>query len=71
MKINPADTIYAAINPQEDVNMKATGIVRRIDDLGERGGYLLAPVHNIQPDVPPENIIAMYQTGLEYGRYHN
>ena len=46
-------------------------VKRRIDDLGERGGYLLAPVHNIQPDVPPENIIAMYQTGLEYGRYHN
>lgn len=46
-------------------------VKRRIDDLGKGGGYLLAPVHNIQPDVPPENIIAMYQTGLSYGRYHN
>ena len=46
-------------------------VTRRIDDLGEGGGYLLAPVHNIQPDVPPENIIAMYQTGLKHGRYHN
>ena len=29
--------------------------------LGRDGGYILAPSHNIQPDVPPENILAMYQ----------
>jgi uroporphyrinogen decarboxylase len=28
--------------------------------LGERGGYILAPAHRFQPDVPPENILAMY-----------
>ncbi len=28
--------------------------------LGERGGYILAPAHRFQPDVPPENIVAMY-----------
>ncbi len=44
-------------------------VKKRIDDLAEGGGYLFAPVHNIQPDVPPENIIAMYKTGLSYGRY--
>lgn len=42
---------------------------RRIDDLAAGGGYVLAPVHNIQPDVPPENIRAMYDTALSYGTY--
>ena len=33
------------------------GEVRRlIRLLGKNGGYLLAPCHSIQPDVPPENI---------------
>ncbi len=30
--------------------------------LGAAGGYLLAPTHLFQPDVPPENIVAMYDT---------
>ncbi|MCS7254606.1 MAG: uroporphyrinogen decarboxylase family protein [Armatimonadota bacterium] len=29
--------------------------------LGEGGGYILAPAHLFQPDVPPENIFAMYE----------
>ncbi len=29
--------------------------------LGAEGGYILAPAHLFQPDVPPENILAMYQ----------
>jgi len=28
--------------------------------LGRKGGYILAPAHLFQPDVPPENILAMY-----------
>jgi uroporphyrinogen decarboxylase len=28
--------------------------------LGENGGYILAPAHLFQPDVPPENILALY-----------
>ena len=35
--------------------------------LGAGGGYILAPCHNIQPVTPPENIVAMYQAGYEYG----
>ena len=30
--------------------------------LGAGGGYILGPAHLFQPDVPPENILAMYQT---------
>jgi uroporphyrinogen decarboxylase len=44
-------------------------VKRRLADLATGGGYVLCAVHNIQPDVPPENIEAMYQAALEFGRY--
>ncbi|HBP37468.1 MAG TPA: methyltransferase [Clostridiales bacterium] len=37
-----------------------------LDAISDRGGYVLAPAHNIQPDVPPENILAIYQAGKDY-----
>ena len=43
-------------------------VKRRIDDLHHAGGYVLCAVHNIQPDIPPENVVAMYEAALEYGR---
>ena len=36
----------------------------RRKDLGKSGGYVQASVHNIQPEVPPENIVAMFDTAL-------
>ena len=42
---------------------------RRIRDLGAGGGYVLSSVHNIQPDVPPENVVAMYAAAAALGRY--
>ena len=35
--------------------------------LGEGGGYILCPCHNIQSVSPPENIVAMYETGYAEG----
>ena len=35
--------------------------------LGAGGGYILAPCHNIQAVSPPENVVAMYETGYEGG----
>ena len=32
--------------------------------LGAGGGYVLAPVHNIQANVPPENVIALFDAAL-------
>jgi len=44
--------------------------VRRVIDLlGPGGGYLLASVHTIMDEVPPENILAMVDAAVEYGRY--
>jgi uroporphyrinogen decarboxylase len=42
---------------------------RRIRDLGPGGGYVVSPVHNIQPDVPPGNVVAMYDAARDPGRY--
>ena len=41
----------------------------RIEHLGPAGGFVLAAVHNIQAEVPPENIVAMYDAAQEYGQY--
>jgi uroporphyrinogen decarboxylase len=44
-------------------------VIRRIRDMAPGGGYVLAAVHAIQPDVPPENIVAMAKAAKKYGRY--
>jgi uroporphyrinogen decarboxylase len=43
-------------------------VIDNIRILGAGGGYILAPCHNIQAVSPVENIVALYQTGSEYGR---
>ena len=42
---------------------------RNIDALAPGGGYVFNTVHNIQADVPPENIVAMWEALREYGAY--
>jgi len=42
-------------------------VIDNIRILGKNGGYILAPCHNIQVVSPPENIVALYATGYEYG----
>lgn len=44
-------------------------VKRVIEILGAGGGYMLAPVHIIMPDVPPENILAMVDAAVEFGTY--
>ncbi len=50
----------------EDVRAE---VRRRISDLGPGGGYILSGVHNLQPDISPENILAMYDEGMRFGKY--
>ena len=42
---------------------------RRIKDLAPGGGYICAAVHCIQPDVPVENVLAMYDEAAKVGGY--
>jgi uroporphyrinogen decarboxylase len=40
-------------------------VAKTVNILAPGGGWIVAPAHNIQPDTPPENIIAMYDTAFE------
>jgi uroporphyrinogen decarboxylase len=42
---------------------------RRIRDLAPGGGYICASVHCMQPDVPVENIMAMFEEVKITGKY--
>jgi uroporphyrinogen decarboxylase len=44
-------------------------VKERIAIMGKGGGYILAPVHTVESDVPIENILALYEAAREYGRY--
>ena len=48
----------------------ADEVKRRIDDLAPGGGFVFSPIHNIQAGVPPENVVALFQTAREVGVYH-
>ncbi|MBI4305921.1 MAG: hypothetical protein HY678_06335 [Chloroflexi bacterium] len=40
----------------------ADEVKARLGDLGRGGGYVLASVHCIQAEVPPANVVAMFET---------
>jgi uroporphyrinogen-III decarboxylase len=41
----------------------------RMDLFKPGGGYVFNQVHNIQANVPPENIVAMLEAACQFGRY--
>ena len=41
---------------------------KRIEDFASGGGYVVAAIHNIRPEVPPENIVAMIEAVHEFGK---
>ena len=57
------------ILPRGSVSEVKEEVKRRIDDLAPGGGFVFAAVHNIQPDVPPENIQAMWEAFQEHCGY--
>lgn len=44
-------------------------VKRILDIMAPGGGFIFAPVHNVQEDVPPENFWAMWETLMDYGKY--
>jgi uroporphyrinogen decarboxylase len=63
---------HGAMDNQQTLPFGARAEVRQevLDNLhilGEGGGFILAPCHNIQPITPVENIVEMYQAGYEFG----
>jgi uroporphyrinogen decarboxylase len=64
-------TFWGGINTQQILPFgtpeEVTAEVHRIINiLGRNGGYILNAIHNIQPEVPPENIVAMFEAGLNH-----
>ena len=42
---------------------------KRIKIFGPGGGFVFNPIHNVQAKTPVENLLAMYETVKEYGKY--
>jgi len=57
--------VFGSGTPQE----VSDDVRRRIDDLAPGGGFVFATVHNIQGNVPAQNIMAMWDTLQQYGNY--
>lgn len=67
-------SFHGAIDVQQLMPNASIGEVRwevakRIHDLGPNGGLIIAPCHNIGPDIPPENVVALFDAVHEFGRY--
>jgi uroporphyrinogen decarboxylase len=58
-KVLPSGTVQEV---KDDVH-------RNMEALAPGGGFVFNTVHNIQAEVPPENILAMWETLQEFGKY--
>ena len=57
------------ILPNGTVREVTEEVKRKIKALAPGGGYMFSGGHNIQADVPPENIVALFDTAHEFGGY--
>jgi uroporphyrinogen decarboxylase len=63
-----------SIDTQHVLPHKSKPIIREhtkqnIKIFKQGGGFIFAPVHNIQPKVPPENTVELFKTALKHGAY--
>ena len=47
----------------------AEDVKRRVEVFSKGGGFVFNQIHNVMVDVPPENVIAMFDTAYEFGKY--
>ncbi len=59
-----ADTRYTLNN--KGVDAVKAHVRENIEILNKDGGFVFNAIHNIMPDVPPENIVAMFDVALEF-----
>ncbi len=67
-------SFIGGIDLQRTLPLGSVGDVRnevreRIRTMGQGGGLILAPAHDVQPDTSIENILAFYDAAKEYGGY--
>jgi uroporphyrinogen decarboxylase len=63
-------TFWGGVNTQRTLPFGTPEDVRRevqqlVCTLGAGGGYVLSPDHSLMPDVPPENVVALYDEGAK------
>lgn len=56
----------ASILPTGKTEDVRKDVLSRCEILAKEGGFIFAPIHNILPEVPPENILAAYNAVREY-----
>jgi uroporphyrinogen decarboxylase len=73
LKVTAGDRLCfeGGVSVQTTLPFGSTDDVRReveslISILGKSGGYILGPSHAIQAGTPPENILTMFETALNY-----
>jgi uroporphyrinogen decarboxylase len=55
--------------PKGDNQAVRAEVRKKISIYGKGGGYMLSADHNILVDVPPQNLITMFESAVEYGAY--
>lgn len=60
------DISHAMLGSREDVIEE---VKMRLSQLAEGGGYILAPANHLQADVPPENVITLFEAAHLLGKY--
>ncbi len=53
----------------KDIKTLTIDTLRRIKDMAPGGGYIFSSGHNIQANMPPENITRLFELIKEYGSY--
>lgn len=54
---------------QGDKERVRAEVTTRLRELGQGGGYVLAPANHLQWDIAPENVFSLYEIARERGRY--
>lgn len=57
--------------PKGSIKEVRQEVKKNVETFAPGGGFVFTPVHNIQPDVPIENIKAVYEAAKEYGDYES
>ena len=60
------DQLFLPRGSPEEVRAEVRRYIRA---LAPGGGYIVAPAHNVQSDVPPANLVALRDAVEAYGHY--
>ena len=56
----------ASVLPGDTPEKVRAHVLNRCEILSRDGGFVFAPIHNIMPEVPPDNVIAAYEAVKEF-----